>query len=155
MPLPAASRIVSLVVWTAMVSMPLGGLAADRLGRPGLMVVLGTGGAALAGALLVWGADPAACCVTLGAFIGLPAGALLALPARAVPAGEVAWSLGWFMTVYYILLTVTQLVAGYIRQGSGSDAAAVLFGCALLLATVPGLIPVMLVQRRPALAAAT
>lgn len=134
MSLATASAAVSLVGWLSMVSMPLGGVLADRSGGLAATIITGCLGAGLAGAALAFGAPALPACILAGLFIGLPAGALFSLPVRASAPAYVGWSIGWFMTVYYLLLTPAQWLAGYVRQ-VGSDRAAVLFGVALLVIT--------------------
>ena len=144
--LPAAAVATSLTAWLAMASMPLGGILADR--RFGLVtaVALGCLGAGAAGIALCLGANAVGGAVVLGLFIGLPAGGLFSLPVRLSAPEHVAWSLGWFMTVYYALLTLAQWLAGYVREAT-SDRATVFLACGLLLATAAGILPVHLVQR--------
>ena len=146
-PLAEGARIVSLGVWVAMITMPLGGWLADRSRHPLRLVVLGSAGSGLAGVLFALGFDPTLTSLAMGVLIGLPAGGILALPTGAVAREDVAWSLGWFMAVYYVLVTLGQFLAGYIREFAG-DEATVLFGAGLLAATVPCLIPIRLLQRR-------
>lgn len=151
-----ASRTVSLTVWVTMATMPLGGLLTDRCRRPLMPVAVGSLGAAAAGMAFSLGAPPVASCIVAGLFLGLPAGGILALPARHSAPADTAWSLGWFMTVFYILMTLIQMLAGLIRDRSGSDLVTVEFGCALLALVAVGLIPFELARRalRPATAIA-
>lgn len=152
-----ASRTVSLTVWVTMATMPLGGLLTDRCGRPLMPVAVGSLGAAAAGTAFSLGAPPMLSCIIAGLFLGLPAGGILALPARHSAPGDTAWSLGWFMTVFYILMTLIQMLAGLIRDRTGSDLVTVEFGCALLALAAVGLIPFELARRAlrpsPAMAA--
>ncbi len=152
-----ASRTVSLTVWATMATMPLGGLLTDRCGRPLMPVAVGSLGAAAAGMAFSLGAPPVASCIVAGLFLGLPAGGILALPARHSAPSDTAWSLGWFMTVFYILMTLIQMLAGLIRDRTGSDLVTVEFGCALLALVAVGLIPFELARRAlrpsPAMAA--
>jgi len=148
MPLAEGARIVSLSVWIAMLTMPLGGFLADRSRNPLGLVVVGAAGSGVTGILFALGFEPTLCCLAMSLLIGLPAGGILALPTGAVAREDVTWSLGWFMAVYYVLVTLGQFLAGYIREYT-SDQTTVLFGAGLLLATAPCLIPIRLLQRRP------
>ncbi|WP_434623060.1 MFS transporter [Azospirillum sp. B2RO_4] len=152
-----ASGTVSLTVWVTMATMPLGGLLTDRFRWPLLPVAVGSLGAAAAGTAFSLGAPPVASCIIAGLFLGLPAGGILALPARHADPADTAWSLGWFMTVFYILMTLIQMMAGLIRDRTGSDLVTVEFGCALLALVAIGLIPFELARRAlrpsPAIAA--
>lgn len=147
-----ASGTVSLTVWVTMATMPLGGLLTDRSRRPLLPVAVGSLGAAAAGMAFALGAPPVASCIVAGLFLGLPAGGILALPARHSTPADAAWSLGWFMTVFYVLMTLIQILAGLIRDWTGSDLVTVGLGCGLLAMVAIGLIPFELARRalRPA-----
>jgi predicted MFS family arabinose efflux permease len=147
-PLAEASRIVSLSVWIAMITMPLGGWLADRSRHPLALVVLGSAGAGVAGILFGLGAAPVALSVVMGVLVGLPAGGILALPTGAVAREDVSWSLGWFMAVYYVLVTLGQFIAGYVREFT-DERTTVLIGAGLILATVPCLLPIRWLRRRP------
>ena len=147
MPLAEGARIVSLSVWIAMITMPLGGFLADRSRHPLRLVVFGAAGSGGVDILFAMGADPTLTCLAMSVLIGLPAGSILALPTGAVAREDVTWSLGWFMAVYYVLVTLGQFLAGSIREVT-SDQTTVLFGAGLILATVPCLIPIRALQRR-------
>jgi MFS family permease len=56
--------------------------------------------------------------------------------------------LGLYYTVYYLGMAVTQPLAGFLRDRSGSPAAPVFFAATLMAATVLGLGAFRLVQRR-------
>ena len=147
-PLADASATVSLAVWAALASTPLGGWLADRTGRPGLPVLVGALGSAAVGLALAAGMQGGFGYLVFGLFMGLPAGSILALPARAAlnPA-DAPRMLGWFMALYYLLLTLAQMLAGFVRQWSASDATTVLLGCILLAIVAGALLPIRLLAR--------
>lgn len=147
MALAAAAAAVSLATWGAMVSMPPGGWVADRRGALGATIILACLGAAAAGIALCLGVDPVLSCLIFGLLVGLPAGGLISLPARFSAPEYVGWALGWFMTIYYALLTLAQLLAGYVREGSGSDEVTVLLACGMLAATALGFVPLEAIRR--------
>jgi predicted MFS family arabinose efflux permease len=146
--LSAAAAIVSLVAWLSTLSMPFGEMIADRSGRLIGTILVGSLGAALAGAALAVGHAPLLASVLAGLFIGLPAGGLFSLPLRFSAPDRVGWSIGRFMTVYYLLLTATQWAGGYVRAAT-SDATTALFGCGLLLVTGLGILPLRLLRGAP------
>jgi MFS family permease len=131
----AASSVTSLFMWTAMVSVPLGGrllqsvrrltpaLAALLLGSSALLVVITTG---------TW---PAASVILLGIIAGIPAGALMSLSAEAVSRENRGPGLGIFYTWYYLGMTLVPVLAGWLRDWTGSAKAPVLLA-ALLMASV-------------------
>ena len=84
-PLGDAGFIVSLAIWLTIMSIPLGGLLGDRLGRPNFMIVVGSLVAA-AVTLLIPVLSPAILAFCLVGFaIGPPPGPLMALLPRALP----------------------------------------------------------------------
>src|SRR5436189_211204 len=85
---------VSLAIWVTIVSVPLGGLLSDRVGRPNAFIVVGS----LGGAGLLWALPtmPAAALglVLVGAVIGAAPGPLTSLLPRALAPERLAGGLG-------------------------------------------------------------
>lgn len=131
-----AAAWTGAALWVVMVSVPLGGLAVQRSGRPDVAIVVFCllGGVALA--LLPAGVLPLAMGATFGIAIGPPAGAIMSLPARVLAPEHRAGGLGVFMTCYYAILSTGPGLGGMLRAHWGS-AAAVLFAAALLAAVAP------------------
>src|SRR5262249_14445855 len=75
-----AGLIVGLGLWVSMLSLPLGGLIAERIRRPTLVIGVGAALAALTLYLLPLGLDPVVLSVALGLVVGPPAAAVMALP---------------------------------------------------------------------------
>jgi len=142
-----AGLATSLVAWTSAATAPLGGVSADRRGGLSATIALGCAGGAAACMLLSFGAPPFAIAIIAGVCIGLPPGGIVSLPARSAAPGYVAWSMGWFMTVYYLTLAAAQWLAGIVREASASPQATVLFGCGLLVAAALGVVPFRLLQQ--------
>ena len=78
------------------------------------------------------GIAPEVLCVAFGVIAGIPAGALMALSAQALSADNRGPGLGIFYTWYYAGMTVGPVLAGWTRDVSGSAAAPVILGAALL-----------------------
>jgi MFS family permease len=97
----AAGSAISIVLWLAVVSVPLGGLIADRSGRPGLVL---TAGCIVFSVLMVTlpRSDAVILIVmALGLISGLPAGPILSLPARVLRPETRAIGMGIFYSLYY------------------------------------------------------
>jgi MFS family permease len=137
--LGAAGSVVSLAIWLTILSIPLGGLLGDRLGRPNLMIIAGSLVAALVTLLIpvITSAVLAFCLV--GFAIGPPPGPLMALLPRALPPERLTAGLGVFYTVFYVMMAVTQPAAGLVRDLVGDPAAPIVFAAAVMAATVVGL----------------
>lgn len=132
----AAAAWKGAALWVVMISVPLGGLAMQRSGRPDAAIVVFSvlGGGVLA--LLPAGVLPLAMGVAFGIAIGPPAGAIVSLPAREIASEHRASGLGVFLTCYYSILSAGPALAGMLRAQRGS-AAAVLLAAALLAAVAP------------------
>jgi MFS family permease len=138
-PLADAGRVVSLAIWVTMLSVPLGGLITDKLGRPTLLIV--TGSLVAAGVTLlipVLGNAVLAFCL-VGLAIGAPPGGLMALLPRALPAERLTAGFGVFYTVFYVMMAATQPAAGLVRDVVGDPAAPIVFAAAVMAATAIGL----------------
>jgi len=142
-----AGFVVSLAIWVTILSVPLGGLLTDRLGRPNLLIVVGSLGAALVTMLLPVLTQPVLAWALLGLAIGAPPGAVMALLPKAVAPERLATALGVYYTVFYAAMAVTQPVAGAARDLYNSPAAPILFAALVMALTAPGLALFRLVER--------
>jgi MFS family permease len=139
MPLGDAGFIVSLAIWLTIVSIPLGGLLGDRLGRPNLMIVAGSLVAA-AVTLLIPTISPAILAFCLVGFaIGPPPGPLMALLPRALPPEQLTTAFAVFYTLFYVMMALTQPAAGLVRDHFGDPAAPIVFAAIVMASTVIGL----------------
>jgi MFS family permease len=134
-----AGRVVSLAIWLTMLSVPLGGLATDRLGRPTLLIVGGSLAAAATMLLIPVLAHALLAFCLVGLAIGAPPGGLMALLPRALAPERLATGLGVFYTVFYVMMALTQPAAGLVRDVVGDPAAPIVFAAAVMAATVVGL----------------
>lgn len=145
-----AGFVVSLAIWVTIVSVPLGGLLSDRLGRPGLLIVIGSLAAAGATLLLpVWSRSVLAFAL-VGLAVGPPPGPVMTLVPRAVPADRVTATFGIFYMVFYVMMALTQPVAGLVRDRAGDPAAPIVFAAAVMATTVVGFAIFRRLERRPA-----
>jgi MFS family permease len=142
-----AGYIVSAAILLTMVSVPLGGLLTDRLGRPNLIIVAGSVVAAVVMMLLpVLDHSLLAFCL-VGLAIGAPPGGIMALLPRAVAPTRLATSFGIYYTVFYVMMAAIQSGAGVVRDVSGSAAAPVFFAAVVMAATILGLALFRLLER--------
>jgi predicted MFS family arabinose efflux permease len=149
--LAAAGSAASFVLWMALASVPLGGILADRTGRPDAILLAGCLSSAL---LMVFATriDPLLLFVALGLCGGLPAGAIMSMPARVLEPSTRAVGMGIFYTVFYPAMAVGPIIGGWIATRAGTAYAAFTFGAAALAACAPLL---LLFRRSPRLAIAT
>jgi MFS family permease len=130
----AAGSVISIVLWLAVISVPLGGVLADRTGRPDLVLA---GGCVIFAALMVVlpRSDAVISVVTaIGLLSGLPVGPIMSLPARVLRPETRAIGMGIFYTLYYGTMMLGPAVAGALAQSTGHAASAVDFGAVVILA---------------------
>jgi MFS family permease len=130
----AAGSAISIVLWLAVVSVPLGGFLADRSGRPDFVLVASSVAFAVAMIALPRSDAVIPIVIALGLVSGQPAGPILSLPARVLKPGTRAIGMGIFYTLYYATMMLAPAVAGVCAKWTGSAASTFDFGAAVLLA---------------------
>jgi len=131
-----AGSVVSLAIWVTLVSVPLGGYAADRLRRPNLVITTGALAAALCIALLPLFPYPVLWLLLAGTLVGLAPGAIMALLPKALEQEHLATGLGMLYTIMYLGMALAQPLAGLTRDLSESPAMPIFFAAVLMAATV-------------------
>jgi MFS family permease len=134
-----AGFVVSFAIWVTILSVPLGGLLSDRIGRPTLLIVAGSLVATGVTLLIPVITPPLLAFCLVGLAIGAPPGALMALLPRALPAERVTTGFGVYYTVFYVMMALTQPAAGLVRDRAGTPEAPIVFAAAVMAATVLGL----------------
>jgi MFS family permease len=145
-----AGGITGLALWISILSVPLGGLVADRLKRPRLLVVAGCVATAITIACAARAPWPALWLVASGILLGLPPGIMMALLPRAVRPEHLATALGVFYALFYLGMAVSQTVAGYLRDVTGDAAMPLLFASGLMLVTIAAVVVFWRIEARPA-----
>jgi MFS family permease len=130
----SAGSTISIVLWLAVVSVPLGGFVADRTKRPELVLVAGCVVFAMLMTALPRSGSVVLIVVALGLISGQPAGPIMSLPARVLQPATRAIGMGLFFTVFYACMMLGPVVGGACAKWAGSAAAAFDFGTAALLA---------------------
>jgi len=129
-----AGSIVSIVLWLSVLSVALGGVAADRLKRPQTILVTGT--ILFAGLMLLLAHASIAfpTVIAIGLVSGLSAGPMISLPAHVLQPATRAIGMGIFYTIYYAAMMLGPVIGGASAKWSGSAAAALDCGALALLA---------------------
>jgi MFS family permease len=132
-----AGSVVSIVLWIAVFSVPLGGVLADRFKQPQAMLVAGS--MLFAALMLVFAHSSAviATVIVLGIVSGQPAGPIMSLPARVLQPATRSMGMGLFYTIYYVPMVVGPVIAGAAAKWTGSAAAAFDCGAVALLMCPP------------------
>jgi MFS family permease len=129
----AAGSIISIVLWLTVISVPLGGLLADRTKRPEFILAAGCITFAMLMVMLPRSGAVILTVTALGLVCGLPAGPILSLPARVLEPATRAIGMGVFYTLYYATMMLGPVVGGACAKWAGSAAAAFDLGAAVLL----------------------
>lgn len=124
--------------WLRAASMQAGGVLAQRGSAPCVLVAVGVIGWAVCLAGLAAGVGPASLLlVATGALGGLPAGAIMALPARILQPAHRAVGMGLFYVWLYVGHGGMPPLAGWLQDRTGSAAAPMWLTAALVAALLP------------------
>jgi len=110
-----AGFAISLTAWTVIVTIPLGGVLIDRIGHATALMVASFATLGL-GMMLIIVAPSLTLIAFTGALAGLPAGAMMALPAQVLRVENRGPGMGVFFTWYYVGMAVLTPVAGLVRD---------------------------------------
>ena len=130
----AASSATSIVLWLAVISVPMGGLLADWTGRRDAVLL----GGLLANAVVLTIASrtqavmPAF--VALGLVSGISAGPIMSLPAQVLKPETRAVGMGIFFALFYLLIVLGPWLGGLLANSLGSARVTFDLGVAMLVA---------------------
>ncbi len=138
--LEGGARTTSILLWVTAILSPLGGILADRVARPAILIAVGLAAMMVLIPILPVTGGHWAVFAAIGVCIGSIAGAIMALPAIALPPVVRAAGMGIFFTVYYVSFTFAPPLGGTIAHALGSVAAAFWLGGTLELAALAALV---------------
>jgi predicted MFS family arabinose efflux permease len=130
----SGGSLISLVLWLTILTVPLGGFAADRIRGKALFITISSIGAAALMFSASRTANPVPCLICLGLVCGLPAGAMMALPASVLKPQNRSGGMAVFFTLFYLAMSIGPIIAGRLAGYTGRAATALDFGAALLVA---------------------
>jgi MFS family permease len=131
-----AGFATSLATWTLMVSLPLGGVVIERIGRPVALIAINLALMEFTIALVAIAGNSRWIIALAGLISGIPAGSIMALPAQVLRPQSRGPGMGAFFMWYYLAMALFPPVAGYLRDLSGDARAPLLFGTCLSFVTV-------------------
>lgn len=132
-----AGLITGTALWISIVAVPLGGLVADRVNQPRLLIVSACLAATVTIACIARAPMPAFWMVVSGILLGLPPSIMMSLLPRAVAAEHLSTALGVYYGLFYLGMAISQTVAGFLRDVTGDPGMPLLFAAVLMALTVP------------------
>ncbi|WP_339032133.1 MFS transporter [Bradyrhizobium symbiodeficiens] len=133
----AAGSAISLVMWLSVISVPSGGLLADRTKHPFVVAIAAS---LVVAGLLAWltrSDAVVAILVLVGLIGGLPAGPIMSLAARVLGPETRAIGMGVFYTLFYAAMMLGPAVAGRLAKSAETAAVALDLGALTVLACPP------------------
>jgi len=131
-----ASFVTSIASWAGLPATILGGILADRTGRGVTIILISMIVMAATVPFIISSGSPALMVLVVGIAAGLPAGALMALPARSLSVEGRAIGMGVFFTWYYIGMSTLPAVAGWSRDATGYISAPLWFASAIVILAI-------------------
>jgi predicted MFS family arabinose efflux permease len=149
----AAGVALSLLGFASMVTLPCGGWLGERSGRPLLTVAVSL--AAISALLLVLpqAHHSALLLGLLGLAFGVPCALIVGMPARVLVPESRALGMGVFYTVFYVVVSLSQPLAGWARDATGDAAAPLIMANLFNLLGLAGVAAFALTARRARAAA--
>ena len=148
MSLATAGWVLSLASFGSIPVGPLGGWLGSRTGRPMLITAVCYIVVAPMFLLIPGSAHPAPLLLLLGAFLGLPAGLIVAMPARVLRPDQRAVGMGLFYSVFYAGLGVFAPFAGWVRDLTAIDTAPFMVAAVLTVLTAAAVGAFLLLAQR-------
>lgn len=146
--LAEGSAITSLMGWALIALVPIGGYLADRSGKPELVISVGF---AITAVAVLWLPLPHLTLIAYAIVLlagGLPAGAIMALPATALRPVTRAFGMGVYFTCYYFFMAGFPTLSGLARDLAQHAAAPIWFAAGMIILALLGLAVFRMVARQ-------
>lgn len=146
--LTAAGSMISLFMLLFSLSLPLGGIIADKTGRKDTTILVSLLSFALLMPVAVY--IPQASLIVfcaLGVLFALGAGPTMTLPAEVLSPAVRAFGMGIFFTVYYVLMMIAPRIGGGLAEASGDAGQALLAGAVMAFVAAASLVAFRLSSR--------
>jgi len=131
-----AALISSAATWPLVISIPLGGVLADRTGRGEAIMHACFLAMAVCMPFMLMAPSPLLMLAIIGLVVGPAAGIIMALPARVLRPEARSLGMGVYYTWYYIGMAVLPGIAGWCRDLSGVAAAPLMFASLLVIIAI-------------------
>ncbi len=139
--LTAAGSVISIFIILVAVSVPLGGILADRTGRRDTVIMASLFSYAIFMPLMLvvpfWAVPIVLVCV--GLISGLGAGPIMTLPSLILPPEARAFGMGVFYSIYYGVMVVAPILAGGMADHAGNVGVVFVLGGLMLVVCMAAL----------------
>jgi predicted MFS family arabinose efflux permease len=149
----AAGVALSLLGFASMVTLPCGGWLGERSGRPLLTVAASLAAISVLLLALPQTHHSALLLGLLGLAFGLPCALIVGMPARVLVPESRALGMGVFYTVFYVVVSLSQPLAGWAGDATGDAAAPLVMANLFNLLGLAGVAAFALAARRARAAA--
>ncbi len=122
--------------WVFIISLPLGGFLATRFGMPNVVMFTGLIGATLVGGFIPYTQIPFVTFLAFGILYAVSAPIVAAFSAEVLSPENRGPGLGIYYIWYYAGSAFLPVVAGQIRDATGTATGSVLFAIAMMIATI-------------------
>ena len=131
-----AGRVVSLMSWVSLFSLPLGGYLATRLKAPNIVMFTGLAGAVVVGGLILYTDMPYLTFPLFGILFAVCVPVVASLPVEVLRPETRGPGLGIYYVWYFAGSAFLPVVGGYMKDITGTAANSVLFGVAMIMVTL-------------------
>jgi MFS family permease len=135
-----AALITSAATWPLALTIPVGGVLADRTGRGDAIMIVCFAAMAVSIPFMLTGPSPLFMLAFVALIMGPAAGIIMTLPACAVRQEARNLAMGVYYTWYYAGMALLPGVAGWSRDVSGIAAAPLVCASALLILAIASLL---------------
>jgi predicted MFS family arabinose efflux permease len=143
-----AALISSAATWPLVISVPLGGVLADRMGRGEALMHACFLAMAVCMPFMLAAPSPLIMLAIIGVVVGPAAGIIMAMPARVLRPEARSLGMGVYFTWYYIGMAALPGIAGWCRDLSGVAAAPLTFASLLVIIAIACAVVFQRLERR-------
>lgn len=130
---PDSGLATSIISWSFMIALPLGGYVAYRFNAPNTVMIAGLSVATCAGAYAPYAANTSTAFALFGLALAFATPVIATLPARLLQPGNRAVGLGIYFAWHFVGAALLPILAGQLKDATGSATASLLLAAYLLL----------------------
>ena len=129
----SANSTTSIVLWLAVISIPIGGYLADRTGKKDVIILGSLTTFAILLPLSAHTEFVISIYILMGLFAGLAAGPIMGLPSEVLTPENRGIGIGIFLSLFYVGVVLAPILAGALLETTGNPGVAFYLGSVLLM----------------------